>query len=340
METKDTERIENGSFILNLSIGSIRTHAKVKRERVEKMAEALIDKDEPPETVAAMASDGADEIRVSKELLRVEEIKDLINEMNNARNTIRANAIKTKPPKRKDEEQEVAREARASIGRFLKDGMYLYSAMKVEWAEGQIAQAQARIDALIDALEPKWEAVLREDERRLRPLGLFDPRDYPTLAAIREASRIRYAWLRFSVPEALERLNPVVFRAEREKAKAMWAEVFDDIRLAYRETLAEFAEKIRAALVPGEDGKRRVLRQSTLDNLTEFLNGFRLQDVTDDKELAALIDRAKAALNGSDAEVLRTESRAAQRVATAMAEVGEAAKALAVVQGRKVQLRD
>lgn len=338
MTTTSTDRVEQGTFILNFSLGSIRTHAKVKRERVEKMAEALVDKDTAPETVAEMASDGADEIRVSKELLRVEEIKDVINEMNNARNTIRENAIKTRPPKRKGDGEVTV--TGSSIARFLKNGMYMYSAMRVDWAEAQIAASQRRIDDLLDALEPKWESIIREDERRLAPLGLFDPRDYPTLASIREATRIRYTWLRFEVPQALASINRVVFEAERAKAKAMWAGVMDDIRMAYRETLAQFVEKLRAALVPGEDGKRKVLRQSTLDNMTEFLNTFRLQDVTDDEELAKLIDRTRAALNGTDAEVLRTENKAGERVARAMEEVGAALGPLVIAQQRRVQLRD
>lgn len=330
--TEDALRVAEGTFILNLTIGAIRTSAKVKRERVEKMAEAL--RVEEPETPEEMAADGADEIRVNKELLKVPEISDLIAQLNAIRFTIRTKALNDNPTLRKRKKDEKRRVS------FLKRGLYLYPATLVEWAEVRIAEAQAKIDEALDALESKWEAILREDERRLAPLGLFDAADYPSLARIREATRIRYAWMRFAVPEALAEINRAVFEAERKKAAAMWSEMYDEIRLAYRETLQQFVEKIRAALVPGEDGKRRVLRQSTLDNLTEFLNAFRLQDVTNDTELRALIDRAKAALNGSDAEVLRTEPRASARVATAMEEIGAAVQELVITQGRKVRLRD
>lgn len=310
------EKVEAGTFVLNFSIGSIRTKAGVKRERVEKMAEAL--RAPEPETVAEFA-DASDDIHVTKELLRVPEIKALMQETVGIRALLRSKALPV---------------------RFLKGGLYLYPYPRVTWAEGQVAAAQERIDALLDKLDGEWNAILKADEARLAPLGLFDPRDYPTLATIREKTRARYSWLRFGVPGELKSISQTAFEAERKKAQEMWAEMGEQVRLAYRESLLEFVEQIKGALTPNEDGKRRVLRQSTIDNLTTFLNDFRLQDVTDDKELAALVDRAKAAMRGVDAEVLRTEDRASDRVATTLKEIGAALGPLVVAQQRLVKLRD
>jgi hypothetical protein len=334
----EAEAISDRTFVLNLSIGSIRTTARVKRDKVEKMAKALRDDQnrKEAETVAEMAqdtSDDADEIRVSKELLRVDEVAELISQVNMIRTLVRTNAQPT-TLKRKGADTPRVRTS------FLKNGMYLYAATRVEWVEAQLASAQERIDALLDKLEPRWEAIIEEDRVRLMPLGLFDARDYPTLGSIREATRLRYSWFRFEVPTALAGISKVVWDAEREKAKGMWREMFDTIRLGYATTLEDSVVKLKAALIPGEDGKTKVLRQSTLDKFTEWLAMFRVQDVTGFDELAALVGRAKDAMRGVDAEMLRTEERAAERIAETMTEIGDLLTPLVMEQQRRVRLRD
>jgi hypothetical protein len=331
----EADRLADATFVLNLSIGSIRTTARVKRERVVKMVEGLRERTEP-ETVEEMAKDAqddADEVRVSKELLQVEEVRALIQELVATRALIRQNA---QPTKAKGQ----SGESKRRLNGFLKNGLYLYAATKVDWAEARLATAQERIDALLDALEPKWDGIIKADERRLAPLGLFDPRDYPTLASIREATRLRYSWFRFDVPVALASINKAVFDAEKVKAREMWQEMFDTIRLGYATTLQDFTAKLKASLVPGEDGKTRVLKQAGVDNMMAFLRDYRVQDVTGFEELAALVDRAKDAMRGVDAEVLRTEDKAAARVAQTMTEIGDLLVPLVMEQTRRVQLRD
>jgi hypothetical protein len=289
----DANRLADSTFVLNLSIGAIRTTARVKRERVVKMVEGLRDRTEP-ETVAEMAKDAqddADEVRVSKELLQVEEVRVLIQELVATRALIRQNA---QPTKAKGQ----SGEARRRLNGFLKNGLYLYAATKVDWAEERLKTAQEKIDGLLDALEPKWDGIIESDRKRLAPLGLFDPRDYPTLASIREATRLRYTWFRFEVPTALASINRAVFDAEKVKAKAMWQEMFDTIRLGYATTLQDFTSKLKASLVPGEDGKTRVLKQAGVDNMMAFLRDYRVQDVTGFEELGVLVDRAKDVMRG------------------------------------------
>lgn len=313
------EKVEAGTFILNLTKGSIRTSARVKRERVEKMAGAL--RESEPETVADMASEAADEIRVSKELLKVEEIRELIAELGSIGTLIRSKSL---PGARS----------------ILKGGLYVYPYARIAWAERTIKAAQERIDTLLAALEPRYEAIVAEDEKRLAPLGLFDREDYPTLATIRERTRLRYSWLRFSVPGELRTLNPEAFAAEREKARAMWAQTAELVRLAQAERLEQFLAKLNDALSPGEDGRRKVLRQPTIDALSDWLREFDLDDVTNYDELRASVDKVKAALRGVDAEVLRTEERARERVAVTMQQIGQNLSGLVVEQQRRVRLKD
>jgi hypothetical protein len=291
-------RIAETTFVLNLTIGAIRQSAKVRQERVEVMAEALRLglPGREPETVEEMVeSDGADELRVNKALLKVEEVQAIIREAESLRDTIRRNSLR-------------------SGKKFLKGGLYLYSSAMVEWAEAEVGRASDKIAELCTALEDKWPAILQDERRRLEPLGLFDPRDYPEPARIREAITPRLGWLAFEVPQRLAKLNKALFEAEKQKAKEAWAEMFDQIRATHAQAANAFLTQLAAALRPDDDGKRRVLRQKSLDRMMDFLRTYRLQDVTGWEELAAVTDKARDLLSGVDAEVLREEKRAAQRV--------------------------
>jgi hypothetical protein len=305
-----TERVAEGTFVLNLTAHAIRTSARVKREQVIKMASAL-------STDEAAQREGADELYVSKELLRVPEVAAIIKQIEDTRWLIRSSALPV---------------------RFLKGGLYLYPVTKVEWVEGELARARVRISELFSALEPRWEEILREDEARLSPLGLFDPADYPTLSSIREATLIRHSWLRFEVPTSLKSISVAVFEAEREKAKAMWADAVDQIRSTYATTLNDFITRLKAAIIPSEDGTKRILRQSVVERMKQFLSDYRLQDVTGFEELATLVDKAKAALDGIDAEVLRTETDARERVSVVMQEISAELEPLVDEVVRKVNI--
>ncbi len=311
------EKVEAGTFVLSLTVGGIRTKASVKGDKVGKMAAAI--RVDAPETVEEM-SDGADEIAVSKELLKVDEVLALMQEVRGTRALVRGKALPGV--------------------RYLKGGMYVYPFARVTWVERIIAAAQERIDGLCDSLERKWPEIMTEEERRLAPLGLFDLGDYPTIAKIRKATRLRFSWLRFSTPGDLKTISQEAFDAERAKAAAMWEETGQQVRLAQLETLNGFVGRLREALVPGEDGKRRVLQQRTLDGLEEWLGGFDFENVTDFDELRAARDRVRDAMRGVDAEVLRREPRAADRVGQTMTDVGEALSSLTVEQSRRVRLRD
>ncbi len=309
LKNEDGLRVAENTFVLNLTLGSIRTRARVRGDAVQKMAAAIVVEGE---------ADG-DELHVSKELLRRPEVKAVVDELQDTRELVRRHAQPVK---------------------FLKGGLYLYAATQIAWVNERIKAAQERVDELLKELEEAWPVILEEDKKRLTPLGLYDARDYPTLAAVREAARIRYNWLRFETPTGLAKLSEALFEEEREKAKSMWAEVFDSIRAANIEATQGFVDGLLACLKPEEGTKARVLRQATVERFTEFLAEFRIKDVTGFEDLAKLVDRARSFMKGVDAEVLRTEGKAAERVAEGLAELRDALKPLAEEATRRVKLRE
>lgn len=310
---KPATAVETMTLVLSFSIGNIRKTAQVKREKVRTMEQAIreIDRawDEPEEDV----------INVSKELFDNPKVKALSDYLGATRAILRGGG------------QPV---------RFLRRGLYLYSLAKVEWAEAKIAEAQAEIDAQLAVLESEWADIIESERKRLEPLGLFDQSDYPSIARIREATRIKFTWARFSAPTGdLKGLPADLIRREREKAAAMWTDIADEIRVAHRQMMNDFVDGLLDTLRPGEDGKTRILRQARIERFAEFLRDFPLQNVTRDTELADLAEKARGLLRGVDAEVLRSEPKASRRVEEGLTSIQMELKALVVDAPRRVVLK-
>ena len=79
----------------------------------------------------------------------------------------------------------------------------------------------------------------------------------------------------------------------------------EEITALMRQTLYDMVAHLQEKLTPGDDGKPRILRESAVKNLQEFLSSFDMRNVTDDKDLEEQVAKAKALLSGTSATQLR-----------------------------------
>lgn len=228
--------------------------------------------------------------------------------------------------------------ARALESPLFRAGIYLIPLGLVEEVDAKLKAVEAERATCIDAFLAMYDAI--RDNARVRLAGLFDPTDYPSVAAVRATFGMRWQWIGFDAPAQLESLNRELWQREREKAGAAWAEAADDIRLALRATCAELVAHLAERLQPAADGKRRVFRDSAVTNLTQFLDLFDKRDVTSDAELQALVGQARAILSGVDAEMLRGTDRFRSRMRDALLDVKTALDGLVQTGGRKISLAD
>jgi hypothetical protein len=307
--TSDDVKLEISDKTLALMLTCRRgfgTKRQVKTEDREKMLAAIDMEDAADDT-----------IDVGKTLFKHPIIKSITSELNATRATVRARALPI---------------------RFFKTGIYLFSAARVDAIERFISEAQGRMNELLDDLERSYETIIEKDRERLGKM--FDPGDYPPIAALRAKVRVRYNWAQFNSPTEMQGVSEAVIESERQKARAMWADTFDEIRAMQVKIVDEFVGGLQACLRPGEDGKKKVLKQARVEKMQTFLRDFAIDDVTGFEELAKLVGKARVVLDGVDAEVIRTESGFRARLDKTLGEIKQDLKPLAIEATRRVKLDD
>ncbi len=152
---------------------------------------------------------------------------------------------------------------------------------------------------------------------------LYQDTDYPNIAELREKFKFGWAMMSFSTPAHLKAIDPELYEAELEKDRERIKIVTEEITQVMRGTLLEMVEHLQDKLTPGTDGKPKVLRESAVTKLNEFLNNFDMRNVTNDDALALEVQKVKALLGGTTAQALRTSDEWREKIRKGMANVTE-----------------
>jgi hypothetical protein len=173
---------------------------------------------------------------------------------------------------------------------------------------------------------------------RLRKL--HNNRDYDLKNALSQFS-MGWQFLMVTAPMNLESINSELARKEHRKMQERWADALEEARLLLRETCLNLVSHLRTSLENDAYGAPKRLSTSTVRNLQEFFDNFRLRDITDDQEMKELIDRGKSLLGGIDAESLRTADGLRARVRSELNEIEQAVTAtLTTAPTRRIRVRD
>lgn len=217
-------------------------------------------------------------------------------------------------------------------------GIYFVPNTRVEEVYAELERAETdTIPALGESLIAVLQDVL---VREAEALGdNFNLNDYDTPAEIRDRLGVEYALITFGIPENLPNQ---MYAREQGKAQAKLAEAVDTmqelLRSEFQKLIEHAAEKLSGKK---DDGKPLVFRNSLVTNIQEFLQIFRDRNITDDKQLEAICDRAKSLLDGVDPQDLRTKEPLRDSLARGFAEIRSQLDAMLVPKGsRQITFED
>jgi hypothetical protein len=230
------------------------------------------------------------------------------------------------------------RNRRAVSCSLLRGGMYLIPAQLVVDVDERCQKFLAEREALVDAFLAKYDALKMEARQRLGAKH-YKEQDYPAASLLQRAFAVNVGWLTIDVPRALERVNADLFAREQARVESDWREAWGEIRDAVRMSFAELVEHLSDRLAPEPDGKRKVLRDSVVENLKEFLSTFAARNLTNDEEMAALADKARKVIDGVSGEDLRNVDLTRDRVVKGLAEVRRKIDGLVINQPRRQMSR-
>lgn len=221
----------------------------------------------------------------------------------------------------------------------LKRAVYLLPKDFFHEVEAFLSQHLQEREQLIEAAVNVYDAAVEQARIFLGPL--FRANDYPPKETFKAAFHFQWQYLQIGVSEALREISAEIAQREADKMQATFVEASTAIQTLLRTSMNDLVVHLCDRLSPGEEGKRKVFRDSSIDNINEFLTTFRSRNLTEDAPLAALVEQAQQLVNGVSPAQLRENNGLRDNVQKGFAQIKEQLAALIqVAPTRTVRLVD
>lgn len=183
-----------------------------------------------------------------------------------------------------------------SVPAFFKKGIWFIASSKTAEFENELIDRQKVVDKMVeDEFIPVYKK--RIEEIKIRLADQFDASDYPSVSYLKGCFRLEWHWITFDVPK---NLSKELFEKEKERTEKMWSEAAEKIVQSLRASFMELVKHASDALTVGSNGKTKAFKDSTFDNITEFINTFKYRNITNDTDLKNLVDKAEEILKSVD----------------------------------------
>jgi hypothetical protein len=186
---------------------------------------------------------------------------------------------------------------------MFKEGVFrVPNTLVVEVDEYLAARAKER-NVLVEAFRKAYVERVKQALERLN--GLANINDYLTADDAAEKFGLTWRYVSFSTPDALKNLREGLFQRERDKLADAVKDATEEIRAVLRVQMAALVKRMVVQLTPSVDGKKKKIYDSLVGNIADFLATFDARNLADDKELQALVEKAKQTIAGVGPELLR-----------------------------------
>lgn len=194
----------------------------------------------------------------------------------------------------------------------------------VDQVDARLMKAKAERKELVELAVAALAGHIKEAKKELGPA--FNKADYPDPEEFREQFSMRWRYVTFDTPKNLKEVSAELYKREQEKAEKQWQAIISDVTALLRGEMAGLVEHMLQALTPDPTGKKKRFHATILGehanggagNITDFLKMFEARNITDDAELAKVVSKARALLEGVDADSLKTNEDLAAKVKTGM----------------------
>jgi hypothetical protein len=216
-------------------------------------------------------------VRLSKRLIECQEYRDISILDNQMRRWVFARALPSP----------------------FKNGTHIIALGILDAVDRGLCDFAARRQALVEQLVTMYDAAKADAQAKLGDLYCED--EYMTQDELRAAYSLTWQYVTLTEPDQMEQLNQEIFERERGRLQAQWDDAIGDMRGALRVGLAELVDDMVGRLSDDKKFKPTKL----LGRFEEFLATFDARNVTNDADLAAVAQQARALLTGVDAETIK-----------------------------------
>ena len=219
---------------------------------------------------------------------------------------------------------------------YMRGGMFPIALATVELIDKRIEEFENERLELIDAFMSVYSDRINDMRSELK--SLFNGADYLSEDEMREAFRVDRQYVSFDTPSNLKELSDGFFQREKSKTEQRLNEAADSIEHAMAESMAKMVDHLHDRLIPSPDGKQKILTESAMNHVLDFLETFRVRNITDDEALLAVVEKAETVRKDTGVKRLRKSAEARKSISDGLAEVGEQLGTLITSRGRKVIL--
>jgi hypothetical protein len=203
---------------------------------------------------------------------------------------------------------------------YVEDGVRLLRKDNVEAFDQQMRTFSGTLSDAAYELEYTIDIIKERMKLNLGP-ALYNDNDYPT--NISQKFAVAWSFPSTEPPNYLAELNPALFEEERRRVAARFDEAVTLTEQAFAEEFAKLVAHLAERLKPGEDGKPKGFKDSSLDNLKDFFDRFRQLNVTNNEQLEALVNRAQQTVGSVEGKELRKSEQARADIANTLDQLSQ-----------------
>lgn len=202
---------------------------------------------------------------------------------------------------------------------YVEDGVRLLHRNRVDSFNEKMTEFKTEFSEAVEGMENSLYELKDEAKKRLG--SLFQEENYPN--SVKQHFGMEWDFPSIEPPEHLKELAPKVYEQERERLRARIEEA---IVLAQSAFLVEFKELVSALqerLTPDSDGKKKVFKESTVNNLNEFFQRFKELHLGGNEELEKLIENAQELVKGIEPKELRQHDLLRAQIVAGLADLND-----------------
>lgn len=208
----------------------------------------------------------------------------------------------------------------------LQRGTYLLPKDFFHEVENFLTEHRAEREPLIEAILAVYDKAIEDAKIFLGPL--FHANDYLPKDRLRTRFSFEWKYLQIGVSDALKEISAEIAAREADKMQATYTEASEAIQSMLRTSMNDLIAHLCERLEPTPEGKKKIFRDSSMDNIQEFLRTFSSRNLTEDNALENLVAQAQQLVAGVSPANLRDNEGLRDSVQKGFSEIKEKLSAL------------
>lgn len=193
--------------------------------------------------------------------------------------------------------------ATRALPSMFKEGVFRVPNTLVVEVDEYLTARKSERDALVEKFRKAYVERVKQAMARLN--GLANVNDYLTADDAADKFDLTWRYVTFATPDALKNLRDGLFQREREKLAKSVSDAAEEIKSVLRVQMAALVDRMVTQMTPSKDGKKKKIYDSLVGNINDFLGTFNARNLADDRQLQALVEKARQTVAGVSPEILR-----------------------------------